>query len=235
MIRPILPTDPVVQLKQGSSEDMTMVRRSQLDQSQHMMLGVIRNPNGDFGDHTKFLKAKADAFAHRLLSPSLSSEDVRIFHRSTYIPSIQYGLSAVALDEETLGHVQSKVVQSILKKWKVQSTITTAIQHGPAEYGGLDIYDLCTEAGLEAIKFFRDAVYTGSENRKLLFMNLHYSQIEAGIGEQLLENQLIHLSYLTPTWLMSLRQFLHNHNITIKQVSEDFTTPLQGPNALRAK
>jgi hypothetical protein len=59
-------------------------------------------------------------------------------------------------------------------------------------------------------------------------MNLHYSQIEAGIGEPLLEHPSIMLSYLTPTWLMSLRQFLHNHNITIS-VTGEYTIPLQGP------
>ena len=173
VIRPIVPTDPVVQLKQGCSDETTQIRRSQLDESQRM-LGVILNPNGDFGDHTKFLKSKADSFAHRLLSPRLSSEDVRIFHRSTYIPSMRYGLSAIALDEELLGQVQSKVVQSILKKWNVQSTIPTAIKHGPAEYGGLDIFDLRTEAGMEAINFLRDSVYTGSENGKLLRNPRHF-------------------------------------------------------------
>ena len=120
------------------------------------------------------------------------------------------------------------MVQSILKRCHIQSTIPTAIRHGPAEYGGLDIYDLRTEAGLEAIKFFRDAVYTGSENGKLLLMNLHYSQIEAGIGESLLEHPSISIPYVTPTWLMSLRQFLHNHNITIT-VSDDYSLPLHGP------
>ena len=158
VIQPMLPTDPVVQLETGNSEDMTVIRRSHLDESQRM-LGVIMNLNGDFGDHIKYLKSKADTFAQRLLSPVFppamfgSSIDQRTF-------PMRYGLSAVALDEELLGQVQSKVVQSILKRCHIQSTIPTAIRYGPAEYGGLDIYDLRTEAGLEAIKFFRDAVYT---------------------------------------------------------------------------
>jgi hypothetical protein len=62
------------------------------------------------------------------------------------------GLVAVELDKEVLRTVQSKAVQSIFKKFHVQSTIPIAIRHGPAEFGGLDIYDLRTEAGLEAIK-----------------------------------------------------------------------------------
>jgi hypothetical protein len=79
------------------------------------MLGVMLNPLGDFGDQVKFLKQKSDTFAHRILSPRLSSSDMRIFHRSTYILSMRYGLAAAALDQEVLGQVQRKVIQSILK------------------------------------------------------------------------------------------------------------------------
>ena len=226
-LRPILPTDPTVTLRQGNAEGSSTIRRTKIEDSQRM-LGFFLNPLGDFGDHVKYLKSKADTFAQRLMSPRLTSSDVRIFHRTTYIPSMRYGLAAVAIDEEVLGTVQSKVVKSILQKLHVQSTIPTAIRHGPAEFGGLDIYDLRTEAGLEAIKFFRDSVYTDSENGKLLRMNLHYSQIEAGIGHSLLEHPGIHLSYLTPTWLLSIRQFLYCHNMTIT-MTDNPTIPLQGP------
>ena len=143
---------------------------------------------------------------------------------------MRYGLAAFVLDEEVLGQVQTKVVQSIMRKIKnVQSTILTAIRHGLAEFGGLEIYDLRTEAGLEALKFFRDALYSGSENGKLLRLNLQYSQIEAGIGQSLLEHPEIHVSYLTTSWLLSLRQFLYNHNMTIT-VSDAYKIRLRGKN-----
>jgi hypothetical protein len=161
-LRPIRPTDPTIQIRHGNSMETTTIKRATLDESSRM-LGVLLNPLGDFGDHVRFPKKKADTFALRILSPRLTAADVRIFHRSTYVPSMRYGLAAVALDEEVLGQVQSKVVQSILKKCHVQSTIPTSIRHGPAEFGGLEIYDLRTEAGLEAITFFRDSIYSGSE------------------------------------------------------------------------
>lgn len=107
VIRPILPTDRAVQLKTGCSDNMIVIRRSHLDESQRM-LGVIMNPMVILEITFKFLKSKVDTFAQRLLSPRLSSRDFRIFHRSAYIPSMRYGLSAVTLDEEILGQVQSK-------------------------------------------------------------------------------------------------------------------------------
>ena len=191
------------------------------------MLGVFMNPLGDFGFHLKQMKKKADIFATRIMSPRLSAADVRMFHRTTYVPSMRYGLAAVAHNEEELSTVQSRIIPAILKMLNVQSTISTAIRHGPRELGGLDLYDLRTEAGIESLKFFRDALYSESENGKLLQLNLQYSQLEAGIGDDLLQFPNIHLSYLTPTWILSLRQFQSLHNMSVT-VSDPFRIPLCG-------
>ena len=208
VIRPIQPVDRQIHLHHGDEKgNSILIPRTQPSDSARM-LGVYMNPLGDFGVHLKQLKKKADTFALRLMSPKLSAEDVRIFHRAIYVPSMRYGLASVAIDEEELGSVQSRILQSILKKLHVQSTLPTSIRHGPREYGGLELYDLRTEVGIEAIKFFRDAIYANSETGKLLRLNMQYSQLEAGIGPLLLEHPDIHLSYLTPTWILSQRQYL---------------------------
>jgi hypothetical protein len=46
-------------------------------------------------------------------------------------------------------------------------------------------------------------------------ISIKYTQIEAGIPEPILERPDLYVSYLTPTWITSLRQFLYTHNITI--------------------
>ena len=215
LLRPIQPTDPTIQLYHGTKKETPFpIKRMKLDES-HRMLGVLLNPTGDFGDQIRFLKNKVNSFASRLMSPRLTASDVRIFRRTTYIPSMRYGLAALAIDEEVLGNVQSRVVQAILKKLHVQSTIPTSICHGLHEFGGLEIYDLCTESGIESIKYCRDALYSGSETGKLIRLNLHSSQLEAGIGPPLLQNPNIHIPYLTPTWILSLRQFLYYHNLSL--------------------
>jgi hypothetical protein len=226
VIRPIVATDREVRLYQGHNvQDSSIIKRTELDESTRM-LGVFLNPLGDFGFHLRQLMKKADIFATRIMSPRLSAADVRIFHRTTYIPSMRYGLASVAIDEEELNKVQSRILQAILQKLNVQSTIPTSIRHGPRELGGLDLYDLRTEVGIESLKFFRDAIYSDSENGKLLRLNLQYSQLEAGIGRDLLQFPDIHIAYLTPTWLLSLRQFLSIHNMSVT-VSDSYQIPLR--------
>lgn len=138
VIRPIAATDREVKIYHGTDKhNPSIITRTKPDESTRM-LGVFMNPLGDFGFHLKQMKKKADIFATRIMSPRLSAADVSIFHRTTYVPSMRYGLAAVglALDEEELSTVQSRIIPAILKKLHVQSTISTAIRHGPRELGG---------------------------------------------------------------------------------------------------
>jgi hypothetical protein len=141
---------------------------------------------------------------------------------------MRYGLAALAVDEEALGGVQTRVFQSMLQKMHFSSTIPTSICHGPVEMGGLGIYNLRTEAGLKALKFFRNSLYAQTETGNLLRLNLEYSQREAGIGRALLQHPGIHLPYLTPSWILSLRQYLFLHNMSVI-VTNSHIDQLRGP------
>ncbi|KAI2498643.1 hypothetical protein MHU86_15820 [Fragilaria crotonensis] len=184
-------------------------------------------PDGDFTDHLAALKEKADTFARRLRSPRLTEMDVAIFHRSIYIPSMRYSLAALATNEEELS-IQSQISRVILQRLHIRSTIPTALRYGPLELGGLGLYDLRTEMGIETLKFLRNALYSDSEAGNLIRLNLDYSQREAGVDFHLLEHPNRHVPYLTPSWILSVRQFLGNNNMHL-QISDLHLDPLRGP------
>ena len=48
-----------------------------------------------------------------------------------------------------------------------------------------------------------------------MMYSLKYSHMESGLGLHLLEEPHVFISWFTPNWIMPLRQFLYNHNITI--------------------
>jgi hypothetical protein len=227
LLRKIEKDDPTISLTQGDSSTSVPIKQHSPTHSSRM-LGVYLNPMGDFSDHLVVLKKKADDFSRRIMSPRLSAADISIFHRSIYIPSMRYGLAAVAANEQSLGIVQSNVLKSILQKLHISSTIPTSLRHGPIELGGLGLYDLRTEVGIEAIKFLRNSLYSDSETGNLIRLNLQYSQRESGVGFHLLEHPNTHISYLTPSWILSIRQFLSNNNMSI-QVSDIHMDTPQGP------
>ena len=179
------------------------------------ILGVYLNSNGDFTKQIQVLRHKSDKMAHNLRSSRITPRNMLTFLRTTYAPSMLYALPAVAADEESLKQVQTMMMEVALQKLGASKTTATAIRHGPYEYGGLNLIDLRTELGISTLKFFRQAIYSDSEPGKLLLISLKYSQMEAGISEHLLERPDIHIPYLTPTWITSMRQFMYQHNITV--------------------
>ena len=224
-LRPIETTDPQVTLTQGAGTTHLPIQRLPLDQASRI-LGVHLSPEGDFSKHLSVMKAKADLLANNIRSPKLTASDITIFHRTIYKPAMKYSLPSVAVDEEMLKPVQSKIIASILNGLGVARTIPTAIRHGPAAMGGLDLLDLRTEMGISSLKLLRDSIFSMSETGKMILINLHYSQVESGLGTPLLEVPSIPVSYLTPTWITSIRQFLFQHNLQLT-LTDTTTYPLR--------
>ena len=102
-----------------------------------------------------------------------------------------YSLPAIAVDEEVFAPVQSKILASILSGIGVARTIPTSIRLGPISMGGLDLLDLRTEADISAIRLLRDSVFSFPETGKMILINLHHSQLEAGIGVPLLADPTV--------------------------------------------
>ena len=224
-LRPIDPLDPEVLLTQGSGTASLPIQRLPLDQASRI-LGVHLSPDGDFSKHLQVMKAKSDLLATNIRSPKLTASDIRIFHRTIYKPAMKYSLPSVAVDEEMFEPVQAKILASILNGLGVARTIPTAIRYGPTAMGGLDLLDLRTEMGISSLKLFRDSIFSMSETGKMILINLHYSQVESGLGTPLLSDPSIVVSYLTPTWITSIRQFLFQHNLQI-DITESTEYPLR--------
>ena len=180
------------------------------------MLGVFLTPTGNFATQLRHLKQKADKFAGVLHSPRLvTASDIRMLHRSIYVPTIRYGLSATIATAQELQNIQSRVISSILQRMHISSKVPTAIRHGPKALGGLDICDIRTEIGIEKLKFLRDSLYSNSSAGKLIMINLHAMQQEAGVDFCLLERPSEPIAYLTPMWLTSVCSFMSDHNVHV--------------------
>ena len=100
-LHPLQPTDPSINLTQGSQPTSHPIAGTSPDQVIRT-LGIFMSPTGDFSKHLIVMKTKADAYASRLQSPKLTVNDIRVFHRSIYTPAMKYTLPAVAVDEECL-------------------------------------------------------------------------------------------------------------------------------------
>lgn len=206
--------DPTLSMTTQGENNSQSIKRLELSTASRI-LGVYLSPNGDFSEQLQVLKSKADTFAIRLRSPRLHPQDILTFHSTMYAPAMRYVLPALAVDEEEeLSKIQATILPAMLNKLGFSCTTPTAIRHGPKEMGGIDLIDLRTEMGISQLKLFRDSVYSGNEVGNTMILNIKYMQLESGLAEPLMEHPDIHISYLTPTWTTSLRQFMYQHNLT---------------------
>jgi hypothetical protein len=117
----------------------------------------------------------------------------------------------MSVDEEELAAIQTKVLQSMRNKQEYSQQNTDRNPPRTSQDGGSDLLDLQTEVGISQLKYFRDSVFTNSEAGKFIVMNVTYMQLKLEmLPPALLENLVIRISFLTPTWMTSLRHFLFN-------------------------
>jgi hypothetical protein len=142
---------------------------------------------------------------------------------------MRYILPALAVNKEEQNTVQAKIIASMLNKLVGHiNTFLQEIRHGPVEMGGLSLINLRTKLGISQLKYLWHAINSDSKCRKLILISIKYSQMKAGIQEPLLENPSIHLPYIIPTWLTSVRQYLHLHTLT-ETMTDSLKILIRGP------
>lgn len=65
---------------------------------------------------------------------------------------MRYPLAALAVDEEALASIQTKIIPAILQNLHINRNLPTSIRLGPTLLGGVELYNVRTEAGIKAIK-----------------------------------------------------------------------------------
>ena len=228
VVRSQKPDDPIVCVTSMQTGEVEAISYQPYDKAARI-LGVYLSPEGDFSQQIMVMKKKADTYAARLNSPRLTAQDADTFMRTTYNPAMGYVLPSLAIDEESLNQVQLKILATLLQKLGFSSKTPVPLRHGPIDMGGLGLTDLRTEMGVAQLKLLRNAIFNKSEVGKMMIISIKYSQIEAGIKEHILERPDIHISYLTPTWITSVRQFLYQHNLVVT-ITNTINIRFQGTN-----
>ena len=59
-----------------------------------------------------------------------------------YAPAMRYSLPAVAVDEEELDRIQSKIIPTIVQRLGLNRNLATAVRYGPTSLVGLGLMDL---------------------------------------------------------------------------------------------
>ena len=204
----------IVALTQGNSPVYSVVQRKETWEAMRT-LGVRVAPDGNFKKEASFLQTKAENFARRLLISRLSRLDTYIFHRSTYVPAMTYSSCVTTMDPATLNNIQRKAICAILEKLGVNCKFPRRVTFGSKELCGLGLLDLSIEQGVRQISHFLDHVFAQDSIGNMILIELRHLQLESGSGIHLLEFPSVDFPYLTPCWLISMREFMARHSIQL--------------------
>ena len=212
---PMSAMDPPLVMTSGSSPEHHIIRQHP-NTTEVKGLGVHMNFFGTFAYHATSMRLKFDGMARRLRQSLLSPALSRVFYNTFYLPSVRYSLPVTSMTTGELHRIQSLMTSSILNKLGYNRHYPHAVAFAPTSVFGCGLIDLRVEQGLTQIQAFLD--YVGTEQRVGLVMliSLRHLQVEAGVSFDLLLSPKPVLSYLTNCWILSLRRFCAQFDISLR-------------------
>jgi hypothetical protein len=100
---------------------------------------------------------------------------------------IQYHLGATCFDSQQCHQLQTKYLPYFLSKMSINWTTATAIHHGtPACYGGLEIFNLETEQGVQHASLIISHLCKADEVGGMLHISMDHLQLQAGVSRPIM-------------------------------------------------
>jgi hypothetical protein len=136
----------------------------------------------------------------------LGCEHIGIGFRAIWCMMIQYPLGATCFTIKQYHKLQAKYLPAFLSKMGINQMTPTAIRHGPPHLGGMDIFRLDTEQGIQHTKLIITHFPKEDEVGKLLHISLDHLQLQAGVSWPVLSQpghaqwMYIDPCYLSHTW-----------------------------------
>jgi hypothetical protein len=115
----------------------------------HTNREFLKAPSSDEGKSRHLLHLHQVVLSHSKRHPNVSQDHVLSIHVALVLP-----FATMAVNEEELHNLQTKIAPTILQRLGASSTTSTptVIRHGPTDLAVMDIVDMRTELGIKMIK-----------------------------------------------------------------------------------
>lgn len=174
------------------------------------LLGVMKCPIGDQQAEVQRLKIKSDTYAKRINANYLNQNDARLAYEVSYLPALRYSLQTTSINQVDMEIIQSKATSAFLSAQGYNRNMPRAVVFAPKVYQGLGFRHLYDLQGCNATRLLvQELNQEKSTTQKLLLILLETIQLEAGIGDPIMEN-CRPLDYVEWGWIPHIRYFLHH-------------------------
>jgi hypothetical protein len=115
-------------------------------------LGMRLAPNGNDNDEYAYRLQQASKMKQCITAAPLGREYIGIRFRAIWQMMIQSPLGATCFMLKQCSKIQSTYLPTFLSKMGINHMTSTAVRHGPSIYGGMEIFRLETEQGVQHSK-----------------------------------------------------------------------------------
>jgi hypothetical protein len=226
------------------------------NQSGRCTLGVRLAPNVNDVDKFQYRLQQGKKMSHHVKSAPLGCEHIGMGFGAIWKMMLQYPLGATCFTHQQCHKLQSTYLPTFLSKMGINRTTSTAVQHGPMHLGGMGVFDLETEQGIQHTKLIVAHLQKGDEVSKMLSISLDHLQLQAGVSWPVLsqpgypQHLYIDPCYLSHTWefladigthlRLNQDQWIHPQRTGDRFLMEDFASlpnirPIQLVHAQRCR
>jgi len=178
------------------------------------LLGVHIAANGNHAKELNILRSRQTQYCAFLQRTSLSQQEAKVIYWQCYLPKVTYPLPATTMPPTTIYKTQVAVTALFLNKMGYQRHMPRAVVYAPATVGGLDFRHLGFEQGVQQTLQLVKHLQVASTNGVLYHSLIDAYQIHSGIAQPILEDTRT-LPWSSPSWMTSIRQFLHSTGTNI--------------------
>jgi hypothetical protein len=197
---------PTISLTAGATPDCPkQLQRISTAEGQRT-LGVRLTPDGTDKTEFTYRVAQARKMGQRLRAAPLGRDHIRAGVQSIWRMMIQYPLGATCFTEKQCHQIQTKYLPYALSKMGINRTTATAVRHGPAYYGGMEVFNLETEQGVQHTSLLLSHLRIQDEVGLMLHLSIEHLQLQAGVSWPVLskpghkQRHYVDSCYVSHTW-----------------------------------
>jgi hypothetical protein len=108
----------------------------------------------------------------------------------------------------------------------INHSMATAVRHRPLELGGMEVFSLETEQGIQHTKMLLSHVRKQDQVSRMLLLSLDQLQLQAGVSWPVLsQNGATQWKYVDPCYLTHTWEFLDSINAQIRFDPDQWLQP----------
>jgi hypothetical protein len=218
-------TDMTIHLTSGSNPTPLPIQRIPPNQGQRT-LGIWLAPDGSDKQEYLYRLQQALRIKTKIAAAPLGREHIRIGFQAIWRMAIQYPLGATCFMKQQCDRIQSKYLPTFLSWMGINCSTATAVRHAPLELGGMDVFSLETEQGIQHTKLLMSHVRKQDQVGRMLLLSMEHLQLQAGVSWPVLSrNGATQRKYVDPCYLMHTWEFLDSIDAQLRLEPDPWLRP----------